>query len=149
MCEGRKLGGVLVELAGDLSGECSVVVGIGLNVSMPASAGDQIDQAWVDLASMAKKVGLQNIPERNVVGAFLLNALVPLLAGYEQVGFSKYRERWESLNAHAGMKMELSSGSVSNVGVVLGVAENGALKMEIAGVDQVFVGGELSLRPLS
>ncbi|MGI9295270.1 MAG: biotin--[acetyl-CoA-carboxylase] ligase, partial [Pseudomonadales bacterium] len=33
--EGAKLGGILLEMTGDAAGACQVVVGIGLNVSMP------------------------------------------------------------------------------------------------------------------
>ncbi len=44
----RKLGGILLESGSD-AGVCYVVAGIGLNVNLPSSAGDLIDQPWVDL----------------------------------------------------------------------------------------------------
>jgi BirA family biotin operon repressor/biotin-[acetyl-CoA-carboxylase] ligase len=33
--DGRKLGGILVEVAGDPEGRCRAVIGIGINVAMP------------------------------------------------------------------------------------------------------------------
>ena len=40
----KKLGGILLEMLGDPAGHCSVVVGVGINVSMPVEAGEAIDQ---------------------------------------------------------------------------------------------------------
>src|SRR5690606_25657016 len=53
LCNGNKLGGILIEVGGDLTGECVVVVGIGLNIFMSdvlaiGTAG-RIDQPWADL----------------------------------------------------------------------------------------------------
>src|SRR5690606_22869911 len=46
---GNKLAGILLEVQGDVTGPCRVVIGIGINVHMPASAGASIDQAYSDL----------------------------------------------------------------------------------------------------
>ena len=50
--EGKKLGGVLLEMVGDASRQCQVVVGIGVNVAMPGAAANAIDQAWTDISRM-------------------------------------------------------------------------------------------------
>ena len=46
--EGKKLGGILLEMIGDPAGQCTVVVGVGLNVAMP-EGWRAIDQAWTIL----------------------------------------------------------------------------------------------------
>ena len=46
---GKKLCGILLEMIGDPSAECSVIVGIGINVLMSESSAEEIDQDWIDL----------------------------------------------------------------------------------------------------
>ena len=46
---GAKLGGILLEMTGDAAGACQVVVGVGLNVAMPAVAAHAIEQDWTDV----------------------------------------------------------------------------------------------------
>ena len=48
-----KVGGILVELNGDALGPSTVVVGVGLNVRMPATAKRDIDQPVSDLTAVA------------------------------------------------------------------------------------------------
>ena len=45
----KKIGGILIELAGEAGAEHVVVVGVGVNVSMPQISGAEIDQPWTDL----------------------------------------------------------------------------------------------------
>ena len=67
-----KLGGILLEMAGDAAGTCQVVVGVGLNVAMPDAAAGEIDQAWTDL----DRLGAEPAPGRNRLLAALLNELL-------------------------------------------------------------------------
>ena len=81
---GAKLGGILLEMTGDAAGSCQVVIGVGLNVAMPAAAAGAIDQAWTDI----KTITANQHPGRNRLLAALLNELLPLVADFEQQGFS-------------------------------------------------------------
>lgn len=139
---GAKLGGVLLEIAGDASGECYVVVGIGLNVAMPASSGAHIDQDFVDLRSISKA----ERPSRNSIVAALLNEILPMLSRFPQCGFSHYRDAWQRRNAHFGQRVSLVAASNIVQGVVRGVTDTGALVLDVDGQLREFVGGELSLR---
>lgn len=47
--QARKLGGLLIEVAGETHGPSQAVLGLGLNIRMPDGAKDRIDQPWVDL----------------------------------------------------------------------------------------------------
>ncbi len=142
----RKLGGILIELAGGVSEDCRVIVGIGLNVAMsdlPDARLAVIEQAWVDL----KQLGL-NI-DRNHLAAALLNRLLPALEHYGKVGFSSYKERWESLNAHRLQDVRLETALRPPMeGRVLGVDEQGGLRLATTAGEVVVSGGEISLRPL-
>lgn len=142
LLNGRKLAGILIELAGDASGECFVVVGLGLNVNMPEPAAAQIDQPWTDLASISA-----GLPDRNGIAATLLNGLTPLLSGYERDGFGRYRGAWESRNAYQGQIVSLITPATTVSGVMLGVSDSGGLRLQVDGLEQVHLGGEISLRP--
>lgn len=140
--EGAKLGGILLEMSGDAAGPCAVVVGIGLNVTMPGTAANAIDQRWTDLATITAG----KPPGRNALTAALLNELLPLLANFAARGFAPWREQWLALDAYANAPVEMTAGSQKLAGTARGVDERGALLLETgAGVRAVY-GGEMSLR---
>lgn len=144
--EGAKLGGILLEMTGDAAGACQVVVGIGLNVSMPSESATAIDQAWTDIARISEG----SHPRRSVLLGSLLSELLPMLAGFEASGFGPWREEWQALDAYAGETVVLQSGDQQMAGIARGVDGRGALQLETAttGVQSVF-GGEISLRRAS
>jgi BirA family biotin operon repressor/biotin-[acetyl-CoA-carboxylase] ligase len=146
LADGAKLGGILLEMTGDASGVCQVVVGIGLNVDMPPEQGVGIDQSWTDVARWCPG----DRPTRSALLGALLDELMPLLASFERTGFAPWREEWQSLDAYAGQAVVLQSAGQKIAGVARGVDGRGALQLETAasGVQSVF-GGEMSLRPLS
>ncbi|CAA0092838.1 Bifunctional ligase/repressor BirA [Halioglobus japonicus] len=140
--DGAKLGGILLEMSGDAAGSCKVVIGIGLNVSMPEAAAGAIDQAWTDIRS----ISTQSPPTRNQLLAELLNELLPLAADFEQQGFARWRDEWLALDAFAGTPVVLHTGSGQLAGVARGVDERGALRFETTTGVQTIYGGEISLR---
>lgn len=142
---GAKLGGILLEMSGDASGVCRVVIGIGLNVAMPPTAAGAIDQAWTDIRTICG----DRHPGRNRVLAALLNALLPLVADFQQQGFAHWREDWQSLDAFADTPVILHSGGAPLAGVARGVDERGALQLETGSGMQTIYGGEISLRAAS
>lgn len=138
---GRKLGGVLIDVVGDPAGRCHVVVGVGLNLTADKIMASAIEQPWVALADI-----LGSSPRRNTVAAVLLNELILLLAHYEREGFASYRAEWELLNAHAGRRVDIHLGPTSITGLVKGVNASGALILSTDKGEQIFHGGEVSLR---
>ena len=140
--KGKKLGGILLEMVGDPEGHCSVVIGIGINVSMPIAIGQNIDQPWTDLDSE-----LLSAVSRNKLAARLIDEIFTLLADFETVGFSAYRDEWESADAFSGLQCAIITPRETVSGVLLGVDNNGAVRLRLAdGSIQRFIGGELSLR---
>ncbi|MEH6593009.1 MAG: bifunctional biotin--[acetyl-CoA-carboxylase] synthetase/biotin operon repressor, partial [Halioglobus sp.] len=141
--EGAKLGGVLLEMVGDATGTCQVVIGVGLNVAMPGEAAADIDQAWTDVSTLAVQ---GTAPGRNALLSSLLNELLPLLDQFEQTGFRPFREEWMALDAHGGQAVILSTAADQLGGIARGVDERGALLLETTlGVKTIY-GGEISLR---
>jgi BirA family biotin operon repressor/biotin-[acetyl-CoA-carboxylase] ligase len=140
--KGKKLGGILLEMVGDPEGHCSVVIGIGINVSMPIAIGQNIDQPWTDLDSESLSAF-----SRNKLAASLIDEIFTLLADFETVGFSAYRDEWESADAFSGLQCAIITPRETVSGVLSGVDNNGAVRLRLAdGSIQRFIGGELSLR---
>lgn len=144
---GRKVAGVLLEMTGDASGHCRVVVGVGLNVTMAEADAQEITQPWVSLQEIAEDTGVV-LPSRNSVAAEVLVQLLPLLSGYAKSGFSGWREEWVAKDAYRGQQVSLQAGSMIDVGVAVGVDETGALLLECVDGVKTFTGGEVSLRPV-
>lgn len=137
LLEGRKVGGILLEMLGDPIGPCQVVVGIGINFAMPANA--EIDQPWADLG------GRQSL-SRNGLAAALISKLLPLLSTYAEQGFSPYREPWEDFDSHRDESVRLVTPGKTIHGVARGVSDTGEICLEVNGEEQYFSGGEISLR---
>ena len=138
---GRKLGGILLEMAGDPAGACDVVVGVGLNVHMTGEKKEMISQPWVDMSEI-----LGARPDRNEVAAALINTMLPLLANYESRGFKYYRSAWEQLDGLRDEPVVLFMGDQQVTGIARGVDESGSLKIEGEAGLRCYSGGEISLR---
>lgn len=137
-----KLAGILLEAQGDMLGPSAVVIGVGMNLSVPDAARKQIEQAVSDLASHG--VPLQ---ERNRVFAILLKHLAAVLQAFALHGFSALRTEWESYHRlqQCAAVVHMPDGSRVE-GIVLGVDDEGALRMRTRRGEQVFHAGEISLR---
>ncbi len=142
---GAKVGGILVELSGDALGPSLAIVGVGLNVRLPAALKRGIGQAVTDLAA----VGGSPVPNRNPLLAHLAGEIVKVLEGYAQAGFAPLRAAWQRRHAYQGKPVQIvlpDGGTVR--GVVVGVDAAGALLLDSAGRRLRFVSGEVSLRHL-
>ena len=144
--QGKKLGGVLIEISGDVSGECFVVIGIGLNIKMPHSSGEKIDQPWIDLQTIVRFNGLTPHLNRSALVALILEQLMPMLDHFASSGFAPFRREWQAVHVYHGKSVTLTSGSRQVTGKVLGVNDNGALRLQTRNGEQLLVGGEISLR---
>ena len=149
--EQKKLGGILLEMIGDPAGHCSVIVGVGLNVTMPASQANAIDQDWTDvtteLQDQQSPGAGATVPARNNLAAALISEILPLLSTFQAQGFAAYRDEWQAADAFYGQAAVISTPKKSIAGIVKGVETNGALRLELEGGKiESFIGGELSLR---
>jgi len=139
----RKLGGLLVEGGGEYAGPARAVIGLGLNVRMPAAAAAQIDQPWCDLAALAGARPLA----RNVVVAALLDALLPALDQFDAHGLAPFRERYAAFDALAGQAVGVLGHDAEHRGTALGLADDGSLRVRLDdGEERRFHAGEVSVR---
>ncbi|KAA1162680.1 bifunctional biotin--[acetyl-CoA-carboxylase] ligase/biotin operon repressor BirA [Pseudoalteromonas fuliginea] len=136
----QKLAGVLVELDGQPQGPCQLVIGIGINLQMPESFSQHIDQAWTDLNQHTQKL------DKNQLVASLTYHLEQRLAQYRQTGLQAMYEQWNSLNAFAGDYVELNTGHRSWRGICEGIDPQGGIRIRQDGEVKSYYGGEVSLR---
>lgn len=133
-----KLGGVLIEAQGDMLGPSAVVIGIGLNCSLPDNLVNRIDQP----ASALDKV-CRDMPTRNQLLAAVLQELAGALRQFAQDGFAVFGDEWERYHIHQNQPIQLrmADGSVVS-GIARGVSDNGELRLETAQGIRQFNSGE-------
>lgn len=137
----RKLAGILVEIQGEMGGPCLAVIGVGLNIDMPAAVMAEVQQPVTDLKS-----ALRTVPTRNAIVAALLGELIGVLREFEARGFGVFVDEWARLDAAYGREVDVHLPSGVAHGVAMGVTEDGALRLNVAGADQRLHSGEVSLR---
>lgn len=147
LADGRKLGGILVEVGGDAAGPMRVVVGVGVNVAMPSAAGADIAQPWTDLATLAGATPGAAPPSRHAIAVALLDGLLPMLARFERDGLAPFLPAWRKHDVLAGRPIRLHEGDRVHDGVALGVDADGALRLRgDDGRERRVHAGEASLR---
>jgi BirA family transcriptional regulator, biotin operon repressor / biotin---[acetyl-CoA-carboxylase] ligase len=140
--QGRKLGGILLEMSGESAGPSRVIVGVGINVCMPPAAATEIDQPWVDLATAMSG----RKPSRNVVAALLVQELLAALDEFERSGFAPFRGDWERYDLVAGREVELHLPEGIVRGRATGIDGTGALLLLKDGRIRSYSSGEVGLR---
>jgi BirA family biotin operon repressor/biotin-[acetyl-CoA-carboxylase] ligase len=138
---GRKLGGILVDVRGEAQGPCEAVIGLGLNVRMPAGWPTGIDQPWCDLAGLAASP-----PSRHDLAVRVLDALLPALERFDAEGFAAFAPCWPALDALAGHAVRVVEGAREHEGIAVGIDPDGALRVRHADGERRWHGGEVSLR---
>ena len=142
----QKLGGILVEGGGEHAGPAHAVIGIGVNVRLPAAAGAGIDQPWTDLAGCLGAPGSAAI-DRNAVAAALLARLLPALADFDRDGLSPTLGRFAAFDVLAGREVTVRDGNREHTGTARGLADDGGLRLVLpSGEARVFHAGEASVR---
>jgi len=138
---GRKLAGTLLEMTGESYGPICVVIGIGLNVRMPATAGTQIDQAWVDV-----ETALGKNMSRNKLAGLLLHHLLLALQQFQAKGLAPFIQEWQQWDIVTGKTIRLQLPNETLTGIAKGIDHNGALLVQSRGTISSHMAGEVSVR---
>jgi len=141
--EHRKLAGLLVDVNGEASGPCTVVLGVGINCRLAPADAKRIDQPWVDLLTITGQV-----TDRNRLAAYVIYALQDMFQTFDRAGLAAFRADWERWHLFRGKAVRLWQGDAAVDGTVEGIDDNGALKLRDArGRSRLFHSGEVSLQP--
>ncbi|MGB0721442.1 MAG: biotin--[acetyl-CoA-carboxylase] ligase [Gammaproteobacteria bacterium] len=145
--QGRKLGGLLIELRGQAGGPVDVIVGVGINVEMDAAAAAAIDQPWIDLASLVGGGSAMNMPvSRNAIAEWVMTALWEIVERFMAGGFEAFAVQWARLDVLRGKAVTVHQGNGDVSGVALGVTDSGSLRVQVGDGERVFSSGEVSVR---
>ena len=135
---------MLIELRAEASGPAHVVIGMGINVALPAAARREIEAGGARVAAVADACSAP--PSRNLVAGAILDELLSLLEQFEHQGFAAFRDAWMALDALSGRPARVLLGDAVISGTALGVDLEGALLLDTGDGVQRFVSGEASLR---
>lgn len=137
-----KLGGILVELDAD-DAAARVVIGIGLNLRLPASIGEG---AALPPAALDRIVAA--LPDRHLLLARLLVELARVFDRFSADGFAGLRDEWHACHAWQERPVRLlRDGRVEKEGVCAGADADGALLVRTADGLERCLSGDVSLRP--
>lgn len=137
----KKLAGLLLEVSGEASGPSQVVIGIGLNTWL-GHAGQEIDQAWIDLSSIPHV----QAHSRSQLAGQLITELVRVIGQYQQQGLEGFLDEWHAGDLMLGQEVEVRSANQTHNGEHLGIDPSGAIRLKIDGEPRLFHAGEVSLR---
>ncbi len=143
---GRKLAGILIEVAGESDGPTRVVIGVGLNVRMPAQVRLTLAEQQAALIADLTEILRDRLPDRNQLAATLIEHLVAVLEVFAVQGFSAFIDEWRRYDAMAQAPVRVVAGNESVSGIAQGVAEDGALLVSVQGELRRFVSADVSLR---
>ena len=138
---GRKLGGLLVELAKRDAAGIDLVVGVGLNLRLPMDA----EADWIGLDELGL-TGLTHPTDRTVVAADLTVALLTALEQFQVDGWSAFGERWNVLDVLHGENVRVLAANAEHIGRAMGVRQDGALRVLCTDGERAFVSAEVSVR---
>ncbi len=145
LVHGDKLAGILVDLVAGRARTAAAVIGIGLNLRLPADATIPAQGGVTDLARALEAP----LPAPAAVLAAILTELHRLLDTFATAGFPALRGAWAQRNAFAELPVCISGEKDVRHGICAGVDDDGALLLRTAdGIERVLA-GDVSLRPLA
>jgi len=138
----HKLGGILIELQGDMEGPSAAVIGIGLNLEVAPEMRASIDQPVLGLNALSAQA-----LDPNILLGRCLSQLAIHLNQFAEQGFAYFQSAWTAAHAfHQQPVNLLLANGLTIPGQVQGVAEEGSLLVQTATGQQRFNAGEISVR---
>jgi BirA family biotin operon repressor/biotin-[acetyl-CoA-carboxylase] ligase len=129
---GRKLGGILSELASDDRARFTLVIGIGINLHLEPSARHMIDQPAMGLAELLPPSVVA--AEREAWIGRLAVALLQTLEVFTRQGFAAFRPRFNALMEGRGRSVDvMDGGAVLASGRLSEVDGHGRLLIDVGG----------------
>lgn len=136
-----KLGGILIEVYGDVGGPCRAVIGVGINVDLSSVAMPPLDQPLTDLLRLGLPRG-----HRNELAIALLNGVGVSVRDFDRDGLPGFLARWQRFDCLSGRPVNVIAGSGTIPGVAEGIDQAGGLCVRTADGLRVFRSGEVSVR---
>lgn len=143
--DSAKLAGILIDVVGESSGPCAVIIGVGINVAMPQPEAAGIDQTWTDLQTLTGSTDVS----RNSLAARLLDHVLPAIDEFESQGLQPFLDEWRRHDVVDGREVDLRLANEVIRGTARGIDAGGALLVDTAAGRRRFASGEVSVRVTS
>lgn len=141
--QGRKLAGILLEIANKNNRLHNIVIGIGVNLSLGKQA-ENIDQPWAELVEELPDI------DRNLLVVKLVKNLTKMLNEFESHGIDEnFQQKWQNFDAYFNSEVQIISENHRIGGMAQGIDSRGYLQLLTEQGMQYFNGGEVSLRKIS
>jgi BirA family biotin operon repressor/biotin-[acetyl-CoA-carboxylase] ligase len=148
---GRKLAGILVELRRTGDDEALAVLGVGVNLGMPAGPEAQaaISQPWTEMSAHLLEPVTPDL--RNRVCGLLIDELLMAIRSFSDSGFQSFASDWSELDVLRGQDISVDTGKEIFHGVAVGISDRGGLLVACetptgTGNVKEFLAGEVSVR---
>ncbi len=142
IAEEAKLAGILIELGGEFLGPCHAVIGIGLNVHLPAGARASIAQPAIDLETLCQGVP----PKRDMLAAALIEQLSEALDVFAARGFAVFAQEYARHDALYRQCLHIDDPRGAFDGIGDGVDARGALRVRTRTGERLIDSAEVSIR---
>ena len=140
LLNGRKLAGILIEIANSEDGKINLVIGVGINVAI-SKGENQIDQSWANLQEILPKI------DRTSLLIQVISELQKALFDFEQQGISpEFQAKWQQCDAFFNDEVNIITEKQIISGIEQGIDERGYLRLWVDNQFMHFNGGEVSLR---
>lgn len=141
LLNGKKLAGVLVEIANKNNGLINLVIGIGINIAI-SEQQHQIDQPWAELRETLPHIDREQLITR------LIHQLYENLTYFEQNGIRFFQSQWLKWDHFINQEVTIISEKETICGTAQGIDEEGYLLLatEHHSTCLKFNSGEVSLR---
>ena len=146
MWQDRKLGGILIEMRGESAGPAHVVIGIGVNMRMPAAVRLELAERQAVLIADIHEMLRDRTPTRNELAAAMIDELIAMLQMFATSGFGAFVEEFRRLDILQHADVKILNGPDTIFGIARDVDEDGSLLVDVEGELKRFVSGEVSVR---
>lgn len=143
----RKLGGILIDMRGEVAGPAYVVVGVGINLRLPEKIRANLRAEGIAPTDLAEL--LAEMPRRSALAAALVNELALALEEFAGRGLAAFTDEWRAADALADQPVRILQGGQVLEGLARGVDADGALLVDAGGARRRVLSGEVSIRPLT
>jgi BirA family transcriptional regulator, biotin operon repressor / biotin---[acetyl-CoA-carboxylase] ligase len=139
----KKVGGILTEMSSEVDGVNYVILGIGLNVNMPASV---FNEDISDIAtSLIEECG-EFTPRAKLIQSFLYEFEL-IYIKFLAHGFGSVRDEWKELNNTIGSLVKITDGTTDIEGEAIDIDNDGFLLVRKGNGDiSRIISGDVSLR---
>jgi len=143
---GQKLAGILVDVQGEAGGPLQVVAGIGVNYALDEDTVAAIESAGGLAPASLTDDDLTQRVSRNEAAARLIANVIEVLQQFERSGFSELAQEWSAADYLCGRQVVARTDSADIVGVACGISDDGLLGLDVDGVTQWLLTGDVSVR---